>query len=341
MPPPAPVADIATGYSNDLELLTSYAAGQVDAASGALGNPDRWLASVTDAAPVLLDLQRAAVEQADPYLDEVLIAQGADPAADAKIAASTFVDQTDGGGSWLRNLVYAPTSAYQDAIGAGAGSSLATARGRYVAAAVVTAGMRDMARSAVSTGMFTRNSAKSYVRALRGVSCARCAILAGRHYRRSAFKRHPQCDCYMIPSAEDAPNSWTTDPMAYFRRLGPAGQDAVFGGAAEAIRAGANIYQSVNAYSGVTVVESFGRQVGATTSGTSVRGWYGGYEVQADGTLRKRPKGQLERRPSGDRTLRFAKSPRLLPDEIMAQAEVEGWTREETLRQLARFGYIV
>lgn len=341
MPPPAPVADVAAAYSNDLELLTAYAAGQLDTSTGALGNPDRWHAAVTDAAPTLLELQRAGVQQADPYLDDVLTAQGADPVADAKIASETFVDQTDGGGSWLRNLVYAPSSAYQNALSAGAGANLATARARYVAVAVTTAGMRDMNRSAVAVGMFTRRSAKSYVRALRGVSCARCAVLAGRHYRRSAFKRHPQCDCYMIPSAEDAPGDWTTDPMAYFRRLGPAGQDAVFGGAAAAIRAGANIYQSVNAYSGVTVVESFGRQVGATTSGTSVRGWYGGYEVQADGTLRKRPKGQLERRPSGDRTLRFAKSPRLLPDEIMAQAEVEGWTREETLRQLARFGYIV
>jgi hypothetical protein len=308
VPPPALVADIATGYSNDLELLTSYAAGQVDAASGALGNSDRWLAAVTDAAPVLLDLQRAGVEQADGYLDDVLTAQGADPAADAKIAAGTFVDQTDGGGSWLRNLVYAPTSAYSDAIASGAGSSLATARGRYVAAAVTTAGMRDMARSAVSVGMFTRRAAKSYVRALRGVSCARCAVLAGRHYRRSAFLRHPQCDCYMIPSAEDSPGDWTTNPRAYFNRLGAAGQDAVFGGAAAAIRAGANIAQSVNAFDGVTTV------AGVTTTGTTKRGLAG-----------SRLNGQA----------------RLLPDEIMAQAEAGGWTREETLAALYRYGYIV
>jgi hypothetical protein len=334
---------VAAGYSNDLELLTAYAVEQIDQQSGALagGNPDRWRAAVVDAGPTLLELQRAGVQQADPYLDDVLAAQGADTAADARVATETFVDQTDGGGSWLRNLVYAPPSAYRDATSAGAGGNLAASRARYVAGAIVSEGVRDMARSAIGVGMFARSSAKSYVRALRGTSCARCAVLAGRHYRRSAFKRHPQCDCYMIPSAEDAPGDWTTDPRAYFNRLAPAQQDALFGGAAAAIRAGADISQTVNAYSGVQVVSSFGRDVRATTSGTSVRGWYGGYEVQPDGTLRKRPRGQLERRPSGAKSLRYAKAPRLLPDEIMAQAEVEGWTREETLRQLGRFGYIV
>lgn len=311
------------------------------AGAGGHGDPARWRDSVADAAPELLVLQETAVALADPYVDDVFSAQDADTASDGKVNTSAFVDQTDGGGSWLRNLVYAPASAYQDAIAAGVGGNLAEARARYVATAIVVDGIRDMARAADQTAMVSRRSSKGYVRVLRGKSCAKCAVLAGRHYRVSAFRRHPRCDCAMVPTTRD-PGDWTTDPHAYFRRLSTAEQDEVFGVAgAAAIRAGANISQVVNAYQGVTVVNVFGRDIQVTTSGTTVRGLYGGYEVQPDGSLRKRGRRELERRRSGDRSLRYARVPRLLPDEIFAQAEIEGWTREQTLAALTRFGYVI
>lgn len=331
VPPPAPVVDVALRYSDAREQLVVRAAAVTDQAGvGGYGDPVRWRDSVADAAPELLLLQETSVALADPYTDEVFAAQGADPASDGKVATSAFVDQTDGGGSWLRNLVYAPPSAYQDAIASGVGGNVAQARARYVAAAIVADGIRDMARAADQTAMVSRRASKGYVRVLRGASCGRCAVLAGRHYWVSAFRRHPRCDCAMVPVARD-PGGWATDPKAYFRSLSTAQQDEVFGVAgAAAIRAGADISQVVNAYQGVTVVSSFGREIRVTTSGTSVRGLYGGYEVQPDGSLRKRTSRERARLP-----------PRLLPDEIFAQAETEGWTREQTLVALSRFGYVI
>jgi len=228
--------------------------------------------------------------------------------------------------------VYAPPSAYADAIGQGLGAALALARARYVAGAVTANGIRDMARAADVTAALSRPRVHGYVRALRGATCARCAVLAGRHYRTGrSFKRHPTCDCYMIPAAEDTLDSWTTSPSKFYSRLSPAERVAVFGQAgSRAIDAGADISQVVNAYDGVTVVQSFGRTVQATTAGTTKRGLYGGYEVQPDGSLRKRTSSERQNL-----------APRLLPDEIFAQAEIEDWTREQTLAALARFGYVI
>lgn len=332
MPPPQPVAERAQAHSDDRELLATRAVQVVEVISPALAGGDgaQWRDAVADNGAELLQLQQAAVEQADTYLDDVLTAQGASTAADGKVATSAFVDQTDGGGSWLRNLVYAPPSAYADAIRGGFGGTLAATRARFVAGAIVLDGVRDMARAADVTAALTRPTVQGYIRALRGATCARCAVLAGRHYRTGrSFKRHPRCDCYMIPSAEDTPDSWTTSPRRFFNRLSPADRVAVFGeSGARAIEAGADISQVVNAYDGVQVVQAFGRDIATTTAGTTRRGLYGGYEVLPDGSLRKRLKSE---------TL----PPRLLPDEIFAQAELEGWTREETLTVLKRFGYVL
>lgn len=330
MPAPAAVADAAEAYSDTREELVEYAIGQTAIAARALdgGDPAVWRDAVADVGAGLLEAQRTSVELADRYLDDVLAAQKLDAAADARVAVDEFVDQTDGGGSWLRNLVYAPPATYSNAIEAGALAGEAAARARFVAAAVVLNGVRDMARAADITAALTRPSVYAYVRALRGVSCGRCAVLAGRHYRTGrSFKRHPQCDCYMIPTREDTATSWTTSPRRYFNRLTPEQRVQVFGeGGAQAIAAGADISQVVNAYDGVQVVQSFGREIRATTSGTTRRGLYGGYEVRPDGSLVKR---------SGPAP------PRLLPDEIFAEAEHEGWTREQTLTALQRFGYVI
>lgn len=341
MPPPPPVADLAGRDGARQAALADLAVAALDL-HRAGADPVQWRDAVADAAPTLLAVQETAVSDADPYLDEVIAAQGADPAAEAAVNPGAFVDQTDGGGSWVRNLVYAPPSAYRDAVSAGAGDTAARARAGYVARAIVTDGVLDAGRAARLVAMATRPSVRGYVRALRGTSCARCAVLAGRRYRVSSFRRHPRCDCYMIPAAEDAPDDWATDVAAYFRSLTRVDQDRIFTAAgAEAIRLGgvkaAAINQVVNAADGVTVVG--GRA--ATTSGTSVRGLYGGYEVQPDGSLRERTRAETERRPSGDRTLRVATTPRLMPDEIFQLAETEGWDRAELLRQLRRFAYIV
>lgn len=314
--------------------------------SGQISSDEQWRNHILRVGQQLLLLQVAAAAQSEPYLDEVLRAQGASTAAQATVNPRAFADQTDGGGSWLRRLIYVPLAVLAEAVAAGVGLGPARTRARYVSSAIALNGVQDTGRAAITTAMTTRPAAKFYVRMLNGKTCARCAILAGRRYRVSAFRRHPRCDCFMIPAAEDYADDWTTDPAAYFRSLSRADQDQTFTAAgAEAIRLGGvrevGMNQVVNAYDGVTVVSAYGRDVRATLSGTSVRGLYGGYEVQEDGSLRKRPVSQTERRPSGRRTLRYATAPRLLPDEIFSLAEAEGWSREETLRQLRRFAYVV
>ncbi len=341
MAPPTPVSDVARRHAAEQNALSRAAVQLVD--SDALtGSPEQWRQHVVANGQSLLMLQQNAAADAEAYLDEVLVAQGTNPASQGFVQPSAFVDQSDGGGSWLYRLLYAPLATFDAALTAGAGLVEARVRARYVAGSVAMNGVRDVGRAAVTTAMITRPSAKLYVRMLNGKTCARCAILAGRRYRVSAFRRHPRCDCFMIPAAEDIPGDWATDPTAYFRSLSRDEQDATFTAAgAEAIRAGGvtqvGMGQVVNAYRGVTVVSAYGRDVRATLEGATTRGLYGGYEVQDDGTLRKRPLDQTERR--GGR--RFATAPRLMPDEIFQLAEAEGWSREETLRQLRRFAYVV
>jgi hypothetical protein len=330
MPLPTRVAERGLTYAATIAALTEAAA-RISEFLGRTrlnGDPAQWRDAVAGQAPQLLALQQAAVEQTDPFLTAVLEAQGADPAADGAVNAEAFVDQTDGGGSWLRNLVFAPPAAYRAAIGAGAGDTLARARALYVANSVATSAMQDIPRAAVTTGMLARRQVKGYVRCLRGVSCARCVILAGRQYRVVAFDRHPRCDCYHVPVAEGG-DGWETDPAAYFRRLTAAQQDAIFGeAAAEAIRLGADMNQVVNASKGVTTVSAYGREVLATLEGTTVRG-IAGQRLAAEGVRKTRGR------------YRSAVTPRLMPDEIFQLAEEYGWSREETLRQLRRFAYIV
>lgn len=72
--------------------------------------------------------------------------------------------------------------------------------------------VQDAGRSAESVATSARPSV-GHVRYLSPPSCSRCAILAGRVYRYSdGFKRHPGCDCVMIPSTEDAAPDLVSDP---------------------------------------------------------------------------------------------------------------------------------
>lgn len=123
----------------------------------------------------------------------------------------------------------------------------------------------DAGRLAMDVNTGIRDNILGYVRVTSGSSCARCAILAGRLYRKSqGFLRHPHCDCTMRPISR---SEWdrhevspSTDPKTYFRSLSDADQDRVFGKAgAEAIRNGGDMSRVVN----VT-----GRKSGLSTPGS-------------------------------------------------------------------------
>ncbi|MEV6897460.1 hypothetical protein [Amycolatopsis sp. NPDC051372] len=335
---PSSARDIVQREADAQTALTQEALAQLEAASRAgATNPERWRDAIADAAEALLSLQVQMVEGADDYVTALLEEQGAKILDAPALNPDGFADMTAGGGSWLKNLIYAPISVGRRTRELGVDE--ARRHADLVAMSIVASGMQDAGRAAV-TAMGTGRGATRYVRMLNGKSCARCAILAGRVYRVSAFPRHDRCDCKNVPTVEDTADDWRTDPKQYFRSLSTEDQDAVFGEAgARAIRDGADMSQVVNAYDGITVATAFGREVQATTTGTTRRALFGGYEIRADGTLRKRTDAELQK-VKGSR-YRRAKAPRLLPDEIYSLAEEFGWDRDEILRQLRRFAYVL
>lgn len=320
---PSSVADVARrfGVLQD-EVVVEALALVASAIRRGRSSPEAWRDAVQAVAARLLRLQVLAASYADAYLNDVLAAQGADAGAEARVYPQAFADMSDGG-SLLQSLVFAPNSLRE------AGRPFPETRFAFVANSIVKTGIGDTARAAVQSGMQARPAARGYVRMLRGKTCGRCVVLAGRVYRSSeAFNRHKRCDCVHVP-ADDNARGWATSPKSYFRSLTAAEQDETFGpGPAQAIREGADINQVVNAYRGVSTVTAYGRELRITTSGTTRRALFGAYEVLADGTLRRR-------RPTE------APPPRLLPDQIFQLSEEFNWDRAETLRQLRRYAYLL
>lgn len=335
---PSSVSSVGVQYA---DLQTGIVAESLSLLEQALRrgrqSPEAWRDAVQSIGERLLLLQVTSASYADAYLNDVLAAQGADPAAEGRVNPQAWADLAEGSGSWLQSLVYAPNSVR--------GTGLqAWSRFQFVAGTMVKTALGDTARSSTQAAMQARPSVNWYVRMIRGKTCARCAVLAGRKYRSNiAFRRHKRCDCIHIPAAQNR-NDWTTNPEKFFRSLSTEEQDKVFGkGNAQAIRdSGVKqraINQVVNAQQGIQTVTAYGRDIQVTTVGTTKRATFGGYEVLPDGTLRKRSDAELQKLP-GNR-YRTAKTPRLLPDEIYRLSEEFGWDRAETLRQLRRFAYIV
>lgn len=102
----------------------------------------------------------------------------------------------------------------------------------------------DVGRISEGVATVIRPRLDGYTRYLSPPSCGRCAILAGRFYRWSTgFLRHPQCDCVMLPTTEDASSDLVSDPMEAFRR----GQIRDLSKAdTQAVKDGADLAQVVN-----------------------------------------------------------------------------------------------
>lgn len=334
---PSSVSEVGAKFGNLQHNIVLQAIAELELAiRRGKKSPEAWRDAIQVTGRILLQLQVQAAVYADAYLNDVLEAQNADGTAEGRVNPAAFRDLTEGGGSWLQNIVFAPNSVRP--------KNGDWTRFEFVANSIVKTGLGDTARAAVQSGMQARPAVTGYVRMLKGKSCARCAILAGRRYRSAVpFPRHKRCDCINVPAAEDD-DDWTTNPRQYFDRLSTADQDRLFTKAgAEAIRRGADMGQVVNARKGIQTVTAYGRTVLSTIEGTTTRAVFGGYEVMPDGTFRKRTDAELERRRGrqGTRRHRYAKEPRLLPDEIFQLAEEFSWDRAETLRQLRRFAYVL
>lgn len=177
----------------------------------------------------------------------------------------------------------------------------------------------ELAQPDRNTPPSRRNLRYGWVRMLTPPSCSRCAILAGQFYKwNDGFLRHPMCDCRHIPAIEDLGSDLTTDAKEYFNSLTREQQDRYFGVAnSRAIREGADINQVVNATT---------RQGAMFTADD-------GRRYTREGTARRGVAGSRIKR-SGNR----GKVLRPTPWQIYKDAR---GSREEAVRLLRKFGYIL
>jgi hypothetical protein len=310
-----------------------------------------WTKLLPDAVALLMAAQTVAGELADPYLTQVLDDTG--PARP--------VDPSGLVGPGLPDLLYEPVIRTKSAIGDGLAPRLALeVAGKQLATYALTT-TADAARLAVTAGMAARPHASGYYRMLRPPSCARCAILAGKHFAwNRGFQRHPRCDCVHIP-VQEADDSLAFDPRAAIEAgqvtgLSKANLKAI-------VEHGADPAQVVNAQAGMYDIGQFT----ATTTGVTRRAVAGarmlardldralGIDVKtqtytnfvfdpgqvakwAELLRRGKTYTRLTRRGREQRyAYRYVRTPRPTPQQIVTSAS----SRAEAVRLLTNYGYIL
>lgn len=128
-------------------------------------------------AGVIATHQVAQAVVAERAVDQMLIEQEIDVAADALLASTAFTSEVN------RML-----------------EAIEKAETEFQFQRLVTSLVQDAGRAAQGVAVAVRPKI-GHVRHLNLPSCSRCAVLAGRVYRYSTgFQRHPGCDCVMIPT---------------------------------------------------------------------------------------------------------------------------------------------
>lgn len=324
-------AAVASAHYRQQQLTVRAAAQAAQAIWATVGAGDldgSWRSAGPALVQVMADGQRRAASVADGYVTTALTADGtgSDPAGSLVIGA--FTGQAADGRS-LTSLLYEPwieaawrlanSQSRPDAMSGGLATLI-----RQIGTEIPDAG-----RGAVGVSLAANRAASGYVRVLTPPSCARCVVLAGRHYRYSAgFQRHPLCDCVNLPVGRAHPGQLAIDPDTYFRGLSRAEQDRIFTAAgAAAIREGADISTVVNARRSIYTADAYGHRLASTYDATTRRGAFFRAERQ-----RAIDRGLIPPNGAGFRL----KTPRLLPEEIYRQAE----NRDQLIAMLRRYGYI-
>ncbi|MDY5159561.1 VG15 protein [Actinotignum urinale] len=219
-------------------------------------NPSFIRESFTEALPDLVvglsHIQRETAIDAASYGSSVLVETGGYEPAEAFVNVEAFT----GWAPYGNTLVEAVNSVVPytlKRIGQGLGADKALDRARSYLQSISAESIRSVARDVEHLDILTRPGI-GYVRMLNPPSCMFCVLLAGRRYAwNQGFERHPQCDCVHVPCnqkqlAGAVQEGLVLDPYEYFESLDEKTQNRVFGvGNAEAIRAGADMYQVVNA----------------------------------------------------------------------------------------------
>jgi hypothetical protein len=190
--------------------------------------------------------QLLAGQTADEYVATVLEQQEVDLGRDGVINPSGLVGVASDGRP-LDTLLMQPTVTTLTSISDGAAAEAALSQGLAALLTIVATQVEDAFRVAGTIAGATRG-VQLYTRALSPPSCSRCVVLLGEVSSwRTAFKRHPRCDCIQVPLGSRQDTDAVTDPTAYFNSLSRAEQDRVFTIAgAQAIRDGADLRRVVN-----------------------------------------------------------------------------------------------
>lgn len=277
-----------------------------------------WAAQVPLLVPLLAGVQVKAASAGASYGAQTLAEQGLYEAPQHFVNPAGFSGAASDGRT-LEGLLYAPVPHLKTLIAGGMDPKQALKSGGSFLTTITRTQVADAGRGAAGVDIASRKNT-GFVRMLNPPSCSRCSILAGRFYRwNSGFKRHVRCDCTHAATTAAAAletEGLIHDPYEYFKSLSPEDQDKNYTKAgAQAIRDGGDIFQVVNSQRGVSYagVSKDGTRRGqarvgdSTTEGTSRRGNFG------------------------------RNGPRLTPEAIYGK----GLSREATLAELERFGYIL
>jgi len=287
-----------------LQGLVVLAASELWADVGLSDLTGSWAQHIPALASALSAVQVKAAAAGASYGAATLAGQGIYRAPEHFVDPSAFAGVASDGRS-LAGLLYSPVPYAKTLIAGGMDPAVALESGAKHLATIARTQVADAGRAAAGVDTATRVGV-GYVRMLNPPSCSRCSILAGRFYRWNAgFDRHPKCDCVHVQTTQTRAaesEGLMHDPYEYFKSLSPEDQDKAYTKAgAQAIRDGSDIFQVVNSRRGV-------KPGGLVTSeGTSKRGNFG------------------------------RQGPRATPEAIYAK----GLSREATLAELERYGYIL
>lgn len=311
---------------------------------------ETWLQQIPRLQLLLTGGQHAAAASADRYVTEALVEQGINPATTGRLDAASLAGVASDGRP-LESLLAQPGIAAKVALADGVTLDRAMTAGSTLTQLIAHTQVADAGRIADGVALSARRHAHGYVRMIVGKTCSRCIMLAGKFYAWNAgFQRHPHCDCVHVPAAEADSEDIRISPRKTFDAMSSVEQGQVFTqSGAQAIRDGADMNQVVNARRGAAGLSPagarltadevkllrggrdvghletrnvFGRDLFVTTEGTTTRGFAG---------------QRLGAKKAGGR-YRSAKPPRLMPESIY---QIAGSDRDEAIRLLRRFGYIV
>jgi hypothetical protein len=266
-----------------------------------------WAELAPVLAAILRQLQLAAASGATGYVSASVSADGVAPSPVGSVVPSSL-SGVAADGRPLQSLTEQPAVSTLFALSRGRSLLDALALGRSRVVTLARTEVADAGRQATGIAMTAEPKCYGYVRVVDTPSCGRCIVLAGRVYGWSkGFQRHPACNCTHQPVT--TPDQKVQDPRDLFEQMTPDQQRLSLGSEAnaEAVRQGADLGQVVNAQRGMYTA--------------------GGRQFTSEGTTRRGLAGKS-----------LGKTPRLTPGQILIEA---AGNREESLRLLRRFGYLI